>query len=90
MITETMVLVLKLLALTFSITGALFVLTDKNYMSDVYYRIKYAMAGVPGSKETGGYLAGIFSYISSVLSTIGDRIDQYALPSQPVSDIYHM
>ena len=72
MITETMVLVLKLLALTFSITGALFVLTDKNYMSDVYYHIKYTMAGVPGSKETGGIFSwNIFIYIVSIINNWG-------------------
>ena len=71
MITETMVLVLKLLAITFSITGALFVLTDKNYMSGAYYRIKYMMASVPGSKETGGYLAGYFHIYRQYCQQLG-------------------
>jgi hypothetical protein len=90
MITETIIIVLKLIFISVSATVALFILTDKQYISSLYYRIKYGLMSVPGAKTGEGYLMGIFSFISSIFSMIWDNISQYALPSNPVSDIYHM
>jgi len=91
MITDTMVIVLKLIFISVSATAALFMLTDMQYISSLYYRIKYGiMSTIPGAKTGEGYLIGILSFISSIFSMIWDNISQYALPSNHVSDTYHM
>ena len=90
MITETMVLVLKFLAITIFITGSLFMLTDMGYISGIYYNIRNAMTAVPGAKTSESYLVSIFSYISSVISTIYDKLGVYGFPSNPEPDTFHM
>ena len=90
MITETMINILKLVVISVSATLLLFMLTDMNYMTSIYYRIKYVLFSVPGVKPLTEYLANIFLSISSIFATIYDKINHYALPSNPVSDTYHM
>lgn len=90
MLTETVVILIKLIAITVSITGVLFMLTDMEYMTSIFNSIKSAFTVVPGAKTGGGYLAAMFSFISSKIAKIYDKINQYALPSNPDSDTYHM
>mgnify|MGYP000574702647 CR=1 FL=1 len=90
MLTGTTTILLKLIFIAVSVTGVLFMLTDRNYLTSMFHSIKSGLSFIPGAKPGGGYLADMFSFISSIFSNIYDKINQYALPSNPVSDSYHM
>lgn len=90
MLTETTVILIKLIAITVSVTGVLFMITDMEYIRSIFNSIKSAFTVIPGAKSGGGYLADMFSFISLLIAKVYDKINQYALPSNPVSDSYHM
>ena len=90
MLTNAMIAIIKVIFISVGSTIVMFGLTDMSYLSSFYYSVRNIISGVPGVKASEGFLASVFSYMSSVLSNIYDRMGVYGIQPTPLPDTYHM